>query len=103
MNRNKSLDHQGDFEEVVEVLAGISDVTRMTKILEELLTPAERDTLATRWTLLRELADGIPQREIASHLGISLCKITRGSKLLKDENSVVAELLNRGQNLSTGK
>jgi TrpR family trp operon transcriptional repressor len=36
---------------------------------------------------MKDLHDGKTQREIANDLGISLCKITRGSKILKDPES----------------
>jgi TrpR family transcriptional regulator, trp operon repressor len=60
----------------------------MRHFLEEILTPAERKDLALRWKLMEMLQEGIPQRKIASELGISLCKITRGAKILKDGRSV---------------
>ena len=77
------------FEEMVAVLCGTSDPARMKKLLSELLTDAELDDLVLRWRLLGQLADGVPQREISKNLGISLCKITRGAKILKDDTSAV--------------
>ncbi len=62
-------------------------------LLEELLTPGERHDLALRWRLLRLLRDGVPQRRIARELRVSLCKITRGSSVLKAPNSVCRALL----------
>ncbi len=52
-------------------------------LLAALLTPAERARLALRWDLVRRLAAGEHQRRVARALGISLCKITRGSRELK--------------------
>lgn len=48
-----------------------------------LLTPPERKMLALRWRLVCLLRQCITQREISRLLGISLCKITRGSRELK--------------------
>lgn len=53
------------------------------KVLFALLTPPEREKIALRWQLVCMLEKGITQRAIASELGISLCKITRGSHELK--------------------
>jgi TrpR family trp operon transcriptional repressor len=36
------------------------------------------------------------QRKIADELGISLCKITRGSKILKNRKSVTVRMLGDG-------
>ncbi len=76
-----------------KILAGISDPGEMEDILVELLTPKEMKDLAMRWQLLKELHRGEPQRAIAERHGISLCKITRGSRILKKKNSAIMRLL----------
>lgn len=58
-----------------------------------LFTPKEIADLARRWALVKALAAKIPQREIAKRFGISLCKITRGSRELKKENSAFLKML----------
>ena len=60
------------------------------RFLLELLTPGEAHDLALRWELVELLVGGVSQRQIASRLGISLCKITRGAKILKKRNGAVA-------------
>jgi hypothetical protein len=42
---------------------------------------------------VKEIARGTPQREIAKDLGLSLCKITRGSRELKKEGSPFRKML----------
>jgi TrpR family trp operon transcriptional repressor len=49
------------------------------------------------------LNDGIPQREISKALGVSLCKITRGSRELKKEDSVVKGILKRLDEKKSGE
>jgi TrpR family transcriptional regulator, trp operon repressor len=58
-----------------------------------LLTPSEMDEIAKRWALVKQIASGQPQREIAKDLGLSLCKITRGSRELKKESSAFKRML----------
>jgi TrpR family transcriptional regulator, trp operon repressor len=58
-----------------------------------LYTPSEADEIAKRWALVKQIASGRPQREIAKDLGLSLCKITRGSRELKKENSAWKRVL----------
>ncbi len=53
------------------------------EVLFTLLTPPEREKIALRWKLVCMLEQGVTQRAIASELGVSLCKITRGSHELK--------------------
>ncbi len=66
----------------------------MEQFLTEMLTTKELNDLAMRWQLLCDLQQGESQRNIAAKHGISLCKITRGSKILKDQNGITAKLLN---------
>ncbi|MDX9825708.1 MAG: Trp family transcriptional regulator, partial [Sphaerochaeta sp.] len=70
-----------------------TDVNDMQKLLEEMLTPNELKDLRLRWNLMKDLYKGLPQREIAASYGISLCKITRGSKILKQKDSYCKKLL----------
>ena len=53
------------------------------EVLSALLTAPERQKIALRWKLVCMLERGMTQRAIAAELGISLCKITRGSHELK--------------------
>lgn len=79
--------------EFFKVLSSISDEETMAKFLREMLTEKEFRDLSLRWRLLKLIEQKMPQREIASKLGISLCKITRGSRLLKDSESVTFKIL----------
>jgi TrpR family trp operon transcriptional repressor len=81
------------YDELLKVIADIQEADELKKFFNELLTPKERDDLSLRWQLLKELYEGIPQRTIAASHHISLCKITRGSKILKAENSVTKKIL----------
>jgi TrpR family trp operon transcriptional repressor len=65
----------------------------MRQVLEEILTPAELHDLALRWRLLQQLHAGDPQRRIAEELRISLCKITRGSRILKKPDGAIRTIL----------
>ncbi len=76
-----------NISELSQALAKIQDSELIKSFLAGLLTPAERADIAARWALVKELEKKVPQREIAKQLGISLCKITRGSRELKKENS----------------
>lgn len=80
-------------QELVRLFTAMDDEKKMSRLFEELLTERELNDLALRWQLLKELHQGMTQRDIASKHKISLCKITRGSKILKSEDSVVHELL----------
>jgi TrpR family trp operon transcriptional repressor len=73
--------------ELSRTLAKVKDPALVESFLRCLLTPAETADIAARWALVKALDEGAPQREIAKSLGLSLCKITRGSRELKKSNS----------------
>lgn len=52
-------------------------------LLDDILTPQELASVAERWQLVQHLSKGTPQRDISKKLGISISKITRGSRQFK--------------------
>lgn len=80
--------------EMSRALSG-ADSTLIEDFLYSLFTPAEADEIAKRWALVKRIAEGVPQRDIAKELGLSLCKITRGSRELKKEGSAFKRMLER--------
>ncbi len=85
--------------EMAKSLEG-ADRALIEEFFYALLTPAEADEMAKRWALVKELANGTPQRRIAEDLGLSLCKITRGSRELKKEGSTFRILLDRAKEIA---
>jgi TrpR family trp operon transcriptional repressor len=79
--------------ELSAALAAIGDRRLIGDFLRCLLTPAETADIAARWALVKALDQNIPQREIAKRLGLSLCKITRGSRELKKPGSAFRRIL----------
>jgi len=81
------MTHSGDSEaalrELADVLSRLDSASEVYEVLYALLTAREREKIALRWRLVELLERGVSQRAIAVELGISLCKITRGSHELK--------------------
>ncbi len=73
-------------KELMALLAGIKDPQLMDQFMEDILTPSELDNIIVRWQIVKRLAKGEAQRKIAKQLGISIAKITRGSRELRDKN-----------------
>ncbi|PIE63125.1 MAG: transcriptional regulator [Desulfobacter postgatei] len=80
-------------QELLEVILSITNKGELEFFFEEIFTPAELSDLSLRWKLLKDLHAGMTQRQIAKKYGISLCKITRGSKVLKKNESVTLKVL----------
>ena len=81
--------------ELAQVLSLVKEGELVEDFLYCLLTQAEIADIAGRWALIKALKQKIPQREIAKSLGLSLCKITRGSREMKKENSGFMRVLSK--------
>lgn len=84
---------ESGFNELCELIARTDDVAFLKDFLTCLLTKAEMYDLANRWLLVKEIDKGTTQRDIAQQFNMSLCKITRGSRELKKENSAFRRML----------
>jgi len=82
-----------EIKELARIFAEIEDPKLMEEFLVCMLTPKEIDEISGRWKLVKMLDQGESQRTIARKLGMSLCKITRGSRELKKQGSAFKKVL----------
>jgi TrpR family trp operon transcriptional repressor len=90
MNRNIDC-----LAELSRLLTDRPDADLAERFLREILTPSEISGISSRWELVKRLQAGESQRHIATALGLSLCKITRGSRELKRPGSALKAMLAR--------
>ena len=81
-------------QELLNVVLSIDNLDDLNYFFEDIFTSAELYDISLRWKLLKDLHAGMAQRKIADKYGISLCKITRGSRILKRKDSTVLKILN---------
>ena len=79
--------------ELCAIIAGMTSARDVEDFFGCLFTEAEREDLAKRWLLVREIDRGTTQRKIARMFKMSLCKITRGAKELKKDGSAFRKVL----------
>lgn len=79
--------------EVSQALARCDDPQVIQDFLMSWFTAREVQDMHSRWRLVQDLMRGNSQRRIAQDLGVSLCKITRGSKELKKSDSAFKKML----------
>ena len=84
---------EDNLSEIIELFSSTTDKREMRSLFEDVFTDAEREDIAKRWYIFKELYKGTPQRRIAKDMEVSLCKITRGSKTLKRDDSVIKRVL----------
>ncbi|MFH0851754.1 MAG: Trp family transcriptional regulator [Candidatus Peregrinibacteria bacterium] len=71
------------YKELCELFATIQTPKEADMLLKDILTPQEIESIVERWQLIRQLASGKPQRDVARDLKVSISKITRGSRVLQ--------------------
>ena len=81
------------YDDIINVFAATTDEEDMKALFDDMFTDSERRDLVNRWLLMKEIYQGKPQRQIAADRSLSLCKITRGSRMLKKENGFMRRLL----------
>lgn len=84
-----------EINEISEILSKIKNKEDIVLFLNELFTGSELEDLSKRWRILKMLNAGETQRDIAKELGVGLCKVTRGAKVLKDNNAITRKYLRR--------
>ena len=80
-------------KEISKILKNIESSKEIQNFLLELLTESEVETISKRWRIVKMLLEDKTQRDIAKELNVSLCKVTRGAKILKNKNSVVKKYI----------
>ena len=90
-------------KEIAKLLSKIDSADEIFNFFKELLTESELSLLSKRWRILKLLLEGKTQRDIAKELSVSLCKITRGSKICKSPNAIVNKYLINGDNYDERK
>ena len=84
-----------NIKEISKIINEFKDEKQVYHFFKELFTEAELIDLSKRWRILKMLNDGCTQREIANELKVSLCKVTRGAKIMKDKNAIVTKYLRK--------
>ena len=90
-------------EQLSKALASTKDYELILDFFHSILTPNEISEVASRWALVMKIHEGQSQRNIANELGLSLCKITRGSKELKKKDSSFRKMIEKWKKISVSK
>lgn len=82
-------------KELTTLVAAAKGAKEIEALLKTLLTPAEHAEFAKRWQIVKQLIQGVPQREIRRALSASVVTVTRGSRELKYGNGVFQKFYRR--------
>lgn len=72
------------WKQFIQLCQSTEDDKSLSTLFDLLLTPEEKESIAMRCLIVRELLEQKrTQRDIAKNLGVSIAKITRGSNEIK--------------------
>ncbi len=96
MGRNKVVNIDKDElekgkAELYSIILSISSPEELDSFFDDMLTNNEIQDLVQRFLLMDDLMQGKSQRDIASQRSMSLCRITRGSRMLKKKNGFMSK------------
>jgi len=72
------------FNLLAEVLVHTTDVKAAKKLLQDVLTPNELESILTRIQIMTLLRKGLTQRDVAKRVGVSIAKVIHGARFLKE-------------------
>ena len=73
-------------EDLLKIVLSIKDKEELKSFIDDMFTEKEVEDVVQRYLLMDDLYKGKSQRDIARDRSMSLCKITRGSKMLKKKD-----------------
>ena len=76
------LDPDSTEQSLCEALLSMRTVAEMRLFLDDLCTPAERESMRDRWCVVPHLMAGEPYREIHEHTAVSITTIGRVARCL---------------------
>ena len=83
-------------DELVGVIQKIAKDRELLKaFFQDILSPAEYKELGVRWQIVKQLAAGNSQRDVAKNLHTAIATVTRGSRELEDENGGFQRVLRK--------
>ena len=73
-------------EDLLNIVLSIKDKEELKSFIDDMFTEKEVEDVVQRYLLMDDLYKGKSQIDIARARSMSLCKITRGSKMLKKKD-----------------
>ena len=78
---------------VIHKIAGDKDLLKA--FFRDILSPGEYKELGVRWQIVKQLAAGKSQRDVAKNLHTAIATVTRGSRELADKEGGFQQVLRK--------
>ena len=91
------MNTSGKIQAIRKMLQQTKDNSDLDCVLSELLTESEIEKMYERVQIVECLHKGLSQRETSKKTTAAIATVTRGASLLKQNNSKLAEVIERNQ------
>ena len=90
------MPNQKEWQGLLKLMCSAQNTIQLDALMRLFLTPKEREIIKKRYQIIAMLLKGEhPQRQIAQILGVSISKITAGSKELQQSPDVLLRHLKK--------
>lgn len=84
-----------DCDAFFEALAALKTKEEVAVFFDDLCTPAERESMADRWRVIKPLLDGSSYRQIAQQTGVSVTTVGRVARVLREGSGAYLKIYKR--------
>jgi len=93
-------EREEEAEKYAEDLLGVirraaGDISLLKAFFQDILSPGEYKELGVRWQIVKQLAQGKSQRDVAKNLHTAIATVTRGSRELADKEGGFQQVLRK--------
>ncbi len=85
--------------QLAELIVRLKDTELTKAFLSNILTSSDLDEISRRLQIFKLLHKGLPQREVAQELGVSVGTVSRGSRELKYGEPGIKVILDENEDL----
>jgi len=86
-------------EQLAELITKLKSPELAKAFLQNILTPSDLDEISVRLQVFKLLHKGLPQREVAKSLGVSIGTVSRGAREMKYGEAGIKVILDKNENL----
>jgi TrpR-related protein YerC/YecD len=83
------------YEAFIKAIVALKTEDEAADFLEDLCTPAERESMADRWRIIEPLLAGDSYRQVYEETGVSVTTVGRVARVLRDGTGAYLNLYKR--------
>lgn len=91
----RKKDQSADYRAFIKAIAALKGEQEVADFLEDLCSPAERESMSDRWRVIKPLLAGDSYRQVYQHTGVSVTTVGRVARVLREGTGAYLRLYKR--------